>query len=86
MKRIWRERDKEGGGLEIQVLRSNNEIPEDLIWLHVRRGKGKKNEVGFTMKPWEAHSIIRGLFLAIDYIYDKYGLEHFRFKKEGGKE
>ena len=78
MKRIWRERDKHGGFLEVQVLDRNNEVPEDLIWLHVRSGKNKKNENGISMKPWEALSIIRGLFLAIDYIYDKYGLEHFK--------
>lgn len=83
MKKIYRERDKFGGLLEVQVLRRNSDVPEDLIWLHVKRGKSKRNEVGFTMKPWEAHSIIRGLFLAIDYIYDEYQLYKFRVNKGG---
>jgi len=79
MKKIWRERDKYGGIIEVQVLDRNNKIPEDLIWLHLKQ-KGEK-EAGFVMKPDEARIIICGLFLAIDYIIEQYKLEKFKVKK-----
>jgi hypothetical protein len=80
MKRIWRERDKHGGMIEIQVLDRNNKVPEDLIWLHLKR-KGEK-EAGFVMKPDEARTISCGLFLAVDYIIEQYKLEKFKVKKQ----
>ena len=80
MKRIWRQRDKYGGMIEVQILDRNNKIPEDLIWLHLK-GKGEK-EMGFVMKPDEARTIICGLFLAIDYIIEQYKLERFKVKKQ----
>jgi len=80
MKRIWRQRDKYGGMIEVQILDRNNKIPEDLIWLYLKR-KGEK-EMGFVMKPDEARTIICGLFLAIDYIIEQYKLERFKVKKQ----
>jgi len=80
MKRIWRQRDKYGGMIEVQILDRNNKVPEDLIWLHLKR-KGEK-ETGFVMKPDEARTIICGLFLAIDYIIEQYKLERFKVKKQ----
>jgi len=80
MKRIWRQRDKYGGMIEVQILDRNNKVPEDLIWLHLKR-KGEK-EMGFVMKPDEARTIICGLFLAIDYIIEQYKLERFKVKKQ----
>ena len=77
-KKILKIRDTHGGSLEIQVLKSNNEIAEDLIWLHVKRGGKKGEETGFVMQPWEARDIIHGLFLAIDYIIEKYKLEKWK--------
>ena len=77
MKRIYRIRDKFGGMIEVQVLEQNNKVPEDLIWLHFKVGK---KENGFVMKPSEARDIIQGLFLAIDYIIEKYKLEKFKVK------
>ena len=79
MKRIYRIRDKFGGVIEVFVLDQNSKVPEDLIWLHFKTKKLKK-ENGWVMKPDEARSVIHGLFLAIDYIIEKYKLEKFKVK------
>ena len=76
MKRIYRVRDDFGGKIEVYLLNKNNKVPEDLIWLHIKR-KGVE-EVDLTMKPDEARYIIHALFLAIDAIIDKYKLEKFK--------
>ena len=78
MKRIWRERDKFGGCFEVYVLDRNNEIAEDLIYVRMKRKKEK--EIGFCIQPWEARSLIAGLFLAIDEIIEQYKLEKFEIK------
>jgi len=98
MKRIWRVKDDGGGFIEVQILERNNVVPEDLIWLHFKTGKGHKKfsyeidssgklskhkkriEDGWVMTPSEARIVIQGLFLAIDYIIEKYHLEKFRIK------
>ena len=85
MKRIYRINDKVGGFIEVQILKRNNEVPEDLIWLHVgsvsKKGKEKiLEENGISMKPMEAHKIICGLHIALDYIIDEYKLEKFKVK------
>ena len=79
MKRIWRERDKVGGCFEVYVLERNNQVTEDLIYVRMKRD-GEK-EIGFCIQPWEARSLIAGLFLAIDEIIEQYHLEDFRIKK-----
>ena len=80
MKRIYRIKDELGGYIEVQLLNRNNEVAEDLIWLHVKNGKTKE-ENGISMKPEEARVIIHGLFLAIDEIIEQYKLERFEIKK-----
>lgn len=80
MKRIWRERDKYGGKIEIYVLDRNNKVPEDLIYVRMRRRKEK--EIGFVIQPWEARSLIAGLFLAVDDIIEQYKLEKFKVTNE----
>ena len=76
MKRIWREKDKEGGFIEIQLLEGNIKESEDIIWLHCKR-KGEK-EVGITITPFEAELIIGGLFLVVNEVIRKYKLEKFK--------
>ena len=83
MKKIFRVKDNYGGMIEVQVLDRNNKVAEDLIWLHWKR-KGEK-ENGCVMKPDEARFMIQGLFLAIDFIIEKYKLEKFKIKKNSGK-
>lgn len=79
MKRVHRKTDKFGGFIEVQVLKRNNEVPEDIIWLHVGSVKDKiLTENGISMKPWEAHDIICGLHKALDYIIDTYKLNKFK--------
>ena len=81
MKRIFRQKDKKGNFIEVQILDRNNEVAEDLIWLHWKK---EKDENGLVMKPCEARIIIAGLFLAIDYIIEEYKLEKFKVKKRRG--
>ena len=89
MKRVFRERDKYGGLLEVNILDSNSETPNDLIYVRLRRAKTKKGkrkgvekEIGFCMTAWEAFDLMRGLFLGIDEIIERFNLESFKpFKK-----
>lgn len=79
MKKIFRATDKYGGSFEVMVLDGNIKVPEDLIYVRFKRKKEK--EVGFMVQPWEAWYLVDGLFLAVDYIIDKYRLEKFKVKK-----
>jgi len=77
MKPIFRVTDKYGGMIEVQVLDRNNKVPEDLIWLHCKATKPKRED-GLIFKPDEARIVIQGLFLALDYIIEQYKLEKFK--------
>ncbi len=85
MKKIYKITDKNGSFIEVQLLNRNNEIPEDLIWLHCKKKKDKKwiDEWGVCIKPDEARIIIHGLFLAIDQIIEDYKLEKFKVPQSG---
>ena len=78
MKNIFRVRDNFGGVIQVMLLEGNSEVPEDLIYVRLKRRKEK--EVGFIVKPCEARYIIHGLFLAIDQIIEDYKLEKFKIK------
>ena len=87
MKRVFRERDKYGGLLEVNLLDRNNQTPNDLIYVRLRRAKrkGKKRrgiekELGFVLTAWEAFDLMRGLFLGIDEFIDRYKLEQIEIK------
>ena len=78
MKRLWQDKDKEGNSIEVHIMDGNSKVPEDLIYLVVKKKKWKKKEWGIVMTPYEARTIIAGLFLAIDEIIDRFKLEKFK--------
>ena len=64
MKRVFRIKDAYGGYIEVHVLKHNNEVPEDLIWLHFKKGDGEEN--GWCMSTGEAILISEGLLSAVN--------------------
>lgn len=86
MKRIHKIKARDGGYIEVQLLKRNTHsegCPEDLIWLHYKRpklsGKGFIED-GFSMTPYEAELIMNMLWLAIQEILKKYKLYNFKVK------
>ncbi len=57
MKQIFKEKDKEGGLIEICLL-------EDLVWLHTKTSDGEEN--GMYMTTGEAVLIAEGLLKAVN--------------------
>jgi len=79
MKKIWSVSDKQGGLIEVNLLKRNNNVSEDLIYLRFKTKK--EGESGWCMRPDEALHVIRGLYLAIDEIAERYNLKKFKIKK-----
>ena len=66
MKKVFKFKDDYGGYVEVSVLNHNNQVSEDLIWLHLC--KSDKEEMGFCMTTAEAVIISEGLLKAVNKI------------------
>ena len=67
MKKVFKVKDDYGGYIEVQVLNHNNKVPEDLIWLHIKKSdKDTEEEMGFCMTTGEAILVAEGLLAAVN--------------------
>ena len=64
MKRVFKAKDDFGGYIEVQVLEHNNEVPEDLIWWHIKKSDGE--EYGLCMTTGEAVLMAEGLLKGVN--------------------
>ena len=60
--KVFSKKDRGKGFIEVYILEHNNQVSEDLIWLHM---KGKE-EGGFCMTTGEAVLIAEGLLKAVN--------------------
>ena len=64
MKRVFKVKDDYGGYIEVQVLEHNNQVAEDLIWLHLKKSDGE--EYGLSTTTGEAVLMAEGLLRGVN--------------------